>query len=195
MRIKGVLMGSVIGMGIAVVTASCIAFSTSGWLDRIYGEDLCFVRTSRYCSAVVLGEPDISTSLYALGPYARYLLVLTSRQKNVREAYYVDVHTQEIGIPDFGTYRPLWRGALVPWFAIEGFPDDGRVTADWAWLVEDRDLRIRIRGLAQLGDGSLVLDSSYFESQATVKANIKPPPMGRLGYGREIVLKYRGAAH
>ncbi len=174
----------------ASVTTLVLALGFLTYLDRVYTVDKCYVRICPEERAVVLGEPPVSTKLYMLGPYMRYLLVVTSESSEEWCMYYVDVINHEMGVPDYSVYRPFGKGALVSWLAIEGFECDTTIAATWEW--RNHDLHIRVKGYADdAGDSSaLSLDDS---ETATVANEISPqgeaPEMLRLIYGREIVLK------
>jgi hypothetical protein len=133
--------------GTALVTALVLIVGFLVWLDRVYTVDKLFVRISPYFRAIVPGKPEVSTRLYMLGGQMRFILVLRSKSSKRREEYFIDANKQEIGVPNLREYRPFWNGALVWWEAWEGFEDDTAVEADWDWIDNGKDLRIRVKGL------------------------------------------------
>jgi len=178
--------------GTAATTAFLLVVGFLHWLDKTYTEERCFVRVASSYRAVVPGEPAISTRLYQLGPYMRFLLVLTSKSPDRLNVYYIDGSSQKIGVPDFGNYRPFRKSALVSWLACEGFPDDGAVVADWEWINDDHDLRIRVRGLKHTSASSS-LDHMLRPDFAERRLKETVPEMIQLAYGRDIILHYEGS--
>ena len=174
-------------LGTAAATAFVLIAGFLHWLDKTYTEDRCFVRVASSYRAIVPGDPAISTRLYQLGPYMRFLLVLTSKSSDRHEVYYIDGHSHKIGVPDFRNYRPFRKSALVSWFACEGFPDDGAVVADWDWIDDDHDLRIRVRGLSDTS-GPSPLGYMLRPDLADRRLKESVPEMIQLAYGREIIL-------
>jgi hypothetical protein len=175
-------------LGTAAASAFVLIVGLLQWLDKTYTVDRCFVRICPYFRAIVAGKPTVSTRLYMLGPYMRFLLVLTSNSSNRHEAYYIDVYKEAIGVPDFGRYRPFRKGALVSWLAIEGFADDATVVADWDWINNDEDLRIRVRGLSYSGAPAPLPSDSFGSRASEHRATANLPEMIQLAYGREIIL-------
>jgi hypothetical protein len=179
-------------LGTATATAFPMIVGFLHWLDKTYTVDRCFVRVPSSCRAIVPGEPAISTRLYQLGPYMRFLLVLTSKSPDRLNVYYIDGSSQKIGVPDFGNYRPFRKSALVSWLTCEGYPDDGAVVADWHWINDDHDLRIRVRGLRDNSAPSPLSDMLRPDlAERRVRESV--PEMIQLAYGREIILHYEGS--
>jgi len=114
----------------------------SVWVYRVRN-GLHFVRKADYRLSIP-DRPAASGEVYSIDR-GRYLLVVVDRSSH-HEAYCVNLDHKEIGLPSFdpSKYTPFSRSALVDEAALEGFPEIGRLTADWR--VAKHEVGIRVTG-------------------------------------------------
>jgi hypothetical protein len=104
-----------------------------------------FVRIADYRVSIP-DKPRASGEVYSLGK-GKHLLVLVDGSPARYEAYYMDLDRMEIGLPSFdpSRYTLSSHGAWVDEAALEGYPEIGRLAADWR--VGEHEVGIRITGM------------------------------------------------
>jgi hypothetical protein len=156
---------------IILIVGFVFSFLVASIFLRVWGHDPVIISRAPY-DVNVPGSPRISAKLYSLRR-DEYLLILTTADTGRREKYWFNVRDGRIGVPDFPTYLPVGKWAVISKNTLDGFQYLDQYVADW-----------------QTGDGVITLTFKGRPEAIREAAGVSMEDMrSEISYERQVILR------